>query len=95
MEQLQEYRFSLFASRDGGFALDVQPLNSSGTSPFVKFSSWDELRGFLGSLDLSPELLSQVEDLGQTLDQGKAFHQQMYLTPKVEERLAELNQKGM
>jgi hypothetical protein len=93
MNQLQEYRFSLFAAGDGGFALDVQPLNASGTSPYARFSSWNELLRFLGSLDLSDELLAQVEDIVLKLDKGKAFHQQMYLPSKVEERLAELSQQ--
>jgi hypothetical protein len=88
-----EYQLNLFAAKDGGFAFDVQPVNASGTSPYVNFESWHEFREFLSSLNLSNDLIAQLEGLCATLKPGNAFHQKMFLPPCVEEGLRALHGK--
>jgi hypothetical protein len=85
---------NLFAAKDGAFAFDIQPVNTSGTSPYVNFESWNEFRGFLSSLNLSNDLIAQVEGLCATLKPGNAFHQRMFLPPCVEEGLRALHGKA-
>jgi hypothetical protein len=82
-----QYQVSIFAVRDGGFALDIHPINASGTSPYVNFESCGELLAFLSSQDLSQDLIAQVKELCTTLKAGHAFHQKMFLPPRVEEGL--------
>jgi hypothetical protein len=77
-DRLGEYQLNLFAVKDGGFAFDVQPVNASGTSPYVNFECWHEFREFLSSLKLSNDLIAQVEGLCATLKPGNAFHQRMF-----------------
>jgi len=86
-----EFQLHLFAARDGGFAFDVQPVNASGTSPYVNFESWQEFREFLSSLSLSNDFIAQIEGLCATLKPGNAFHQRMFLPPSVEEGLQVLH----
>jgi hypothetical protein len=88
---LGEYQLNLFAIKDGAFALDLQPVNASGTSPYVNFECWHEIRGFLSSLKLSNDLIAEVEGLCATLKPGNAFHQRMFLPPCVEEGLKALH----
>jgi hypothetical protein len=88
-----EYQLNLFAAKDGGFAFDVQPVNASGTSPYVNFECWHEFREFLSSLHLSNDLIAQVEGLCATLKPGNAFHQKMFLPPCVEEGLKVLHRQ--
>jgi hypothetical protein len=86
-----EYQVNLFAVKDGGFAFDLHPVNASGTSPYVSFPSCREVRAFLSSLNLSKELIAQVEGLCMTLEPGHAFHQRMFLPPCVEDGLRALH----
>lgn len=86
-----EYQLNLFAAKDGGFAFDVQPVNASGTSPYVNFECWHEFHEFLSSLNLSKDLIAQIEGLCVTLKPGNAFHQRMFLPPCVEEGLKALH----
>jgi hypothetical protein len=91
---MSEYQLNLFAAKDGGFAFDVQPVNASGTSPYVNFESWPEFHDFLSALNLSSDLIAQVEGLCATLKPGSAFHQRMFLPPCVEEGLRALHTKA-
>jgi hypothetical protein len=93
-KRMGEYQLNLFAAKDGAFAFDVQPINASGTSPYVNFESWQEFRDFLSSLNLSKDLIGQVEGLCATLKPGNAFHQRMFLPPCVEEGLRALHGKA-
>jgi hypothetical protein len=86
-----EYQLNLFAAKGGGFALDVQPVNASGTSPYVNFESWHDFREFLSSMHLSNDLIAELEGLCATLKLGHAFHQRMFLPPGVEEGLKVLH----
>jgi hypothetical protein len=88
---LGEYQLNLFAVKEGGFAFDLQPVNASGTSPYVNFECWHEFHKFLSSLNLSKDLIAQVEGLCATLKPGNAFHQRMFLPPCVEEGLKALH----
>jgi hypothetical protein len=88
-----EYQMNLLAAKDGGFAFDVQPVNTSGTSPYVSFESWREFREFLSSLKLSGDLIAEVEGLCATLKPGNTFHQRMFLPPCVEEGLKLLHRE--
>jgi hypothetical protein len=89
-----EYQLNLFAAKDGAFAFDIQRVNASGTSPYVNFESWQEIREFLTSLKLSNDLIAQVEGLCATLKPGNAFHQRMFLPPCVEEGLQLLHREA-
>jgi hypothetical protein len=60
----------------------------------VNFESWQEFRDFLSSLNLSKDLIGQVEGLCATLKPGNAFHQRMFLPPCVEEGLRALHGKA-
>lgn len=86
-----EYQVSLFAVKEGGLVLDLHPINSSGTSPYVNFESCQELLAFLASLNLSEDLLVQVKALCATLRAGHAFHQKMFLPRSVEDGLRALH----
>jgi hypothetical protein len=91
---MSEYQLNLFVAKDGGFAFDVQPINASGTSPYVNFESWREFHEFLLSLNLSKDLIAQVEGLCATLKPGHAFHQRMFLPPCVEDGLKALHREA-
>jgi hypothetical protein len=89
-----EYQMNLFAAKDGRFAFDLQPVNTSGTSPYVNFESWHEFRTFLSALGLSNDFIAELEGLCATLKPGNAFHQRMFLPPCVEEGLKVLHREA-
>ncbi|MFL6351008.1 MAG: hypothetical protein ACJ74Z_04040 [Bryobacteraceae bacterium] len=91
---MNEYQVNLLAAKNGGLAFDLQPVNASGTSPYMTFESRDELRAFLSSVNLSTDMIAQLEQFCANLEPGKAFHQRMYLPRCVEEGLDELHRRG-
>ena len=48
---------------------------------------------FLNSLELGPDLLNQVDTVGQSLKKSTAFYQRMFLPTRIAERVGELKQQ--
>jgi hypothetical protein len=75
---MQEYDVNVLAA-ENGFALSVNPVGSSGSTPYLSFSSWLELRSFLQSLEVSNELVRQLDEMGRSLRPGSVFKERMFL----------------
>lgn len=88
---MTDYNVSFYAAQDGGFVLDIH--TTTGTSPYLKFSSIHGLREFFASLGISEDGLAEIEKICSALKPGHAYHEQMFLPESVmdamETRIAE------
>ena len=84
-----EYELTLESVRDGVLTLDVRVPGSSGTSQILQFESPWELQDFLAHTGLSSDKVQEIQTICQTLQNGAAFHAQMFLPTFVEDRIKE------
>jgi hypothetical protein len=81
---MHEYEITMVAIENGGFGLDVRPPGSTGSTPFVRFTNWDEVIAFFESIGLADGLVKEMQDIGQGLEPGSAYHAKMFLPEEIE-----------
>ncbi len=74
---MNEYDVSFYAPHEGGFVLDIH--SSTGTSPYAKFGSLQDLEGFFASQGIHAERIAEINTICSALTPGTAYHAKMFL----------------